>query len=279
MYELIKQIIDTDKHPLSSHITFDFSNLRFIDPSGITVLSNIVKWLEKRTVVVKVKFPSDKECQNSNSLIRYLDDSAFFEKCFGEKYFKTASSRNTTMPLQLVKYQESVQWLDEKLLIWLSSQLNRSCSHLIDIKICVQELFNNIIDHSEEDVGCIFAQHYPKLNIVRISISDFGVGIPYRVRNKVSCSSDAEAINKATERGFTTKSTLRNIGAGLDVLMHNIVNNNQGSVYIHSNYGMIECKPGVENKKENTGFYPGTLFEIEFKTDNLKESVEEELEW
>lgn len=43
-------------------------------------------------------------------------------------------------------------------------------------------MLNNIKDHTEFDIGSIFAQHFPNKKEVVISVSDFGLGIPDKVR-------------------------------------------------------------------------------------------------
>ncbi|WP_176422151.1 hypothetical protein [Bradyrhizobium sp. 2S1] len=76
------------------------------------------------------------------------------------------------------------------------------------------ELFNNIQDHTQLDIGTICAQHFPRESLVYISLSDMGLGIPGRVRTLLPQLSDAQAIIKATEAGFTTKTTPGNRGIG-----------------------------------------------------------------
>ncbi|GEB35326.1 hypothetical protein [Brevibacillus parabrevis] len=121
-------------------------------------------------------------------------------------------------------------------------------------------------------------------NEVNIAISDFGIGIPSNVQSVIPGLTDSLAIQKATEQGFSTKSTPGNRGAGLDVLVKNVVKNNQGWVYIHSNHGIVKCKLGHNNDiamepSDISGFYPGTLFEIVLRTDTIEHVEEEEFEW
>ena len=135
--------------------------------------------------------------------------------------------------------------------------------------------------------GCIFIQHYPRDNYVKVAISDFGVGIPHNVHRKMPWLADSLAIKKATEAGFTTKTTPKNRGAGLDTLLYNVVKNNKGSVYIHSNQGILECTYDNDLEeimmlpRDYQGYYPGTLLDIVFRTDTIEdiEFFEEEFTW
>lgn len=283
MYKLINQTINSDFLPVADEFEFNFQTLSFIEPVGVTVLSNLTEWLMKRNVKLRWTGPSDQNIPYHDAIC-YLDDSAFFKRYLGKSLRKFATVRGTTIPLELVSYSDSYQWL-EKTIFWLSRKLNITPQSLVNIKVCMEEVFNNINDHSQENIGCVFAQHYPNLKLVRIAISDFGVGIPYNINKVRPGIQDSEAILLATEQGFSTKSNPKNRGAGLDTLIYNVVNNLQGNVYIHSNHGILNCtytSSGTTKQTQNhSGFYPGTLLEIVFRTDaieNITDS-EEEFEW
>lgn len=283
MYELISQIVDDDREPLSNDIKFLFQDLKFVGPVGVTVLSNFTQWLIKKGVKVAYTTPSMKHFENNVALC-YLDDSLYFERYLGQKMREEATPRPTTVPLTLVRVVESYQWF-QKIVYWLSARLGVTPESLANLKTCLQEIFNNINDHSTENIGCAFIQHYPQKNTVTIAISDFGVGIPTNIQALHPSLNDAQAIKVATQEGFSTKSTPRNRGAGLITLIDNVVLHNKGSVYIHSNYGILECKNehgeiSMSSRLKRT-FYPGTLIEINLKTDTIEniEDDEEDFEW
>lgn len=281
MYGVLGEAITPDLHPADSTINFNFSSLSYIEPSGITILSNLFQWLIKRQVKVILATPKN-ITGGKNCPITYLDDSQFFKRYLNKYLTPFPSVRPTTRPLELISYSNSYQWLPDKFMPWLSHQLNVSINSLDDVKIALEEIFNNINDHSSEHIGCIFAQHYPKWNEVKISISDFGIGIPASVQRKIPLS-DEEALVKAIEDGFSTKSTPGNRGAGISNILYSIVINTGGKVYIHSNRGMLSCEY-VNNERHIThstanGFYPGTFFEIVFNTNNIIENEEEDFVW
>ncbi|MEV2911048.1 ATP-binding protein [Paenibacillus larvae] len=282
MYKLIKKIVDQDLRPKNKSISLDFSNLKFIEPVGFTVLSNLIEWLRKKDCMVEILEPSKCKYHDPSCPICFLDDSLFFERYVGKKRYEVSKPRKSSIPLSIISFHQSVQWLDETI-NWLASILSKQKSSLRDIHTCLGEIFNNINDHSSENTGCVFAQHYPRKNIVRIAISDFGVGIPFNVQKIHPGLNDSQAITKAIEYGFTTRSTPRNGGRGLDTLIHSVVKNNQGSVYIHSNCGILEATNdfgSIKVEERNAfGFYPGTLLEIVFRTDTIEEEEEEDFIW
>lgn len=281
MYRFIDETIDADMNPRSNHIIFDFTTLKFILPVGITVLSNLIGRLRRNgtRVTFKYDFPdrSKKSCP-----MAFLDDSMFFHHYLHETLDPSSKLRPTTLPLANVAYSNSFQYLSNAM-TWLSKKLFLTKKSLADIETALKEIFNNIQDHSSEHEGSVFIQHYPNENKVTLSISDFGVGIPFNIQKLHPFLSDGEAIKMAIREGFTTKTTPRNRGAGLDLLLHNVVKNNCGEVYIHSNHGILCCKNdgfgNMDISYENVeGFYPGTLLDIQFRTDTI-ENVEEEFIW
>src|SRR5690606_13738642 len=156
---------------------------------------------------------------------------------------------------------------------------------LTTIRTCFGEIFNNIQDHAQESTGCIFAQHYPNKNQIKIAISDFGIGIPDNIRRINPSLQDHYAIEKASEEGFTSRTSPRNLGAGLHTIIENVVNNNNGAVHIHSNYGILSCIKGEDGVEKyptlEQGFYPGTFIEVILRTDFIENitDFEEEFEW
>lgn len=283
MYVVLQKAINKDRNPVSEEIVLDFSSLTsFIEPCGVTILSNLIQWLEKRNVTVHL-LPGavDKgECPN-----KFLDDSMFFEHHLGEKLSRFSQVRKTTIPLKKVDASSPIPWLITIFTPWLSRQLGVNPKQLVTIQVCIEEVLNNIRDHAEEKNGCIFAQYIPGNNEVVVSISDFGVGVPYKVQQIMPELTEADALLKAVQRGFSTQSTPQNRGFGLDNLIKNVVENGKGSVHIHSLNAMLTVKQkGSEisyKSKPSLGFYPGTLIDIVFKTDStdIFDIPEEDFTW
>jgi anti-sigma regulatory factor (Ser/Thr protein kinase) len=170
------------------------------------------------------------------------------------------------------------------LLPWLASQLGISEASLHRFKNCAAELFNNIKDHTQFDIGSIFVQHFPNEKSVTIAMSDFGIGIPARVREKRQLP-DAAAIIEAVKEGFTTKSSPRNKGIGLDYLLKTVVLGNGGRVTVYSGRGIVRFdRVGTEIRPfafQRVGFCPGTTFELRLRTNAIEvlPDEREELQW
>ena len=280
LHVLLEAAIDDQLNPRSGKIIIDFSKLSFVDPTAITVLSNVVEYLRQKHGT-KVVFRNYTYPTEGN---KFLDDSGFFLRYIGETAFKGSKLRSTTLPLQMVTYDRSWSWIHNTFAEWIARRVGLSPKSFSSINVCLGEIFNNVRDHSGENIGCVFTQHYPQRGEVMLTVSDFGVGIPFNVRKVEPGLSDADAIGKAVKEGFTTKSTAKNHGAGLDILTRYVVANNRGRVFIQSLRGSFNCiyaASGVRmSPRMEKVSYPGTLIQITFKTGSLEPVGEKEVfEW
>lgn len=284
--DLMKNIVGEDLKPTHQELSFDFTNLSFIEPSGITTLGNTFEWLVKNGTKTSITLPS-KIGLSRHCPIKYLDDSEFFLKYTGNKLEDSSSVRPTTIPLQKVTYQNSHQWLTGTFTPWLAHRLGVRNTVLGNIEMCLGEIFNNIIDHSTENLGCIFAQHFPGQNRLVIGIADFGIGIPENIRKINKEVDDAKALELAIQEGVSSKTSPRNMGAGLYTLIRNVVLSTESSVNIHSGYGILNTYFGNDSIDISSeiadGYYPGTFLEVNIDTNVLieedKEEYEEEFVW
>jgi anti-sigma regulatory factor (Ser/Thr protein kinase) len=261
-------------------LNFDFAQVDFIRPAGVVFLSNLVNWLgENGTTVGFIN------CDINRVSIQYLDDSLFFEQHSGSKLSPNSSPRDTTRPLLKIAQKDSHSWLEADFVPWLAARLNITQASLYALKVCVSELFNNIQDHTRYDIGSIFVQHFPREHSIVISVSDFGLGIPAKVREKMPDIDDSKAIVQAVQDGFTTKSKPANKGAGLDYLLNVVVLQNGGKVTIYSCSSIVQFERADASVRPtvlaNAGFSPGTTIDIEIRTDAIEELPDEreELQW
>jgi anti-sigma regulatory factor (Ser/Thr protein kinase) len=277
---LAADVVAHAKNGWPPELIFDFGRLNFIRPPGVVFLSNLIHWLHEQNTTVKFQ-----NATGTSAALLYLDDSLFFEQHCGAKVRATASPKGTTRPLKKIAHRDSHAWLGADLVPWLAVQLGITEASLYPFKACASELFNNIQDHTRYDIGSIFVQHFPRENGINICVSDFGLGIPKKVREKVPGLSDAAAILKAVEEGFTTKSQPGNQGTGLDYLLKTIVQANGGQVTIYSCESIVRFdRSGTTIKPyvfSNVGFCPGTTIEINLRTDTIEllPDESEDLQW
>lgn len=257
-----------DFETLPTSVVVDFSRLRFCRPPAVVFLSNLTRFLVRNGVAV-----SWQGIDETKEAIRYLDDSRFFEQHAGRALRSGASPRSTTMPLVEVKQTYGFSWIEYELIPWLSACSGLPSGAFAEFRTCLSELFNNINDHSQLDVGSTFAQWYPQESRLIVAVADFGRGIPSAVRTVETSHDDGAAIVRACDEGFSSRSTPRNRGAGLHFLKQNVIENLGGSLRISSGSGSVRFfKSGNLLRKELysvAGYCPGTMIEFEIKTDQI----------
>lgn len=211
--------------------------------------------------------------------IRFLDDSSFFKQHLGQALVENRTPRPTTQPLVEIRHQESHSWIGLTFVPWLANCSGVGMDQMAEFRTCLSEVFNNISDHTELDVGSIFAQWFPNERRLEVCLADFGPGIPATVSRVRPGLSDTEAVMLAFEDGFSSQSLPTNRGVGLHYLQQNVVQNLGGRLTCQSASGgvRIEKIGNLVRKVPYTfkGFCPGTLIEISFATDRMSEFEEE----
>ncbi|MHB2207760.1 ATP-binding protein [Methylobacterium sp. CM6257] len=277
---VLERLVASSPDGLPDCLSFDFAKLSFVRPVGVTFLSNLVHWLDANGC--KVNFSN---LSGGAEALRYLDDSLFFEQHAGAKLNAAAAPRATTKPLRFVLRDEVHGWLRLDLIPWLAARLGITTASLVSFQTCISEVFNNIADHAKLEIGSIFVQHFPNENCIHIAVADFGLGIPASIRRVMPGLTDEEAVVKAVEEGFTSQSTPRNRGAGLDFLLRTVASHNKGTVTIYSSHTVVRFDdPGTGIRSTvltSRGFCPGTTIDIRLKTDTIEEieDTREALEW
>ena len=185
-----------------------------------------------------------------------------------------ASLRMSSMPLHLVEQIRAQEFLSYELIPWMANQLNTTDEALGTIRVCVQEILQNVADHSGVGVGCVHAQFFAAQQVVEVAVSDFGFGIPANVRKVEAGLNDVEALRLACKEGFTTKSNVHNRGAGLPTLIKYLAKNDRGTVWITSGLGNISANYDKGTFKltgrSKRSAYPGTLVRLRLKASEVE---------
>jgi len=262
-----------------SEVVFDFSALRFVRPSGVVFTSNLTRFLAYNGC--RVLYDGLNVRKSSH---KYLDDSQFFREHMGGQLDHQSCVRETTLPLIQIAHTDVFQWINFTLVPWLVTCTGLPEGSFAELRTCISEVFNNISDHSTLNVGSVFCQWFPKEDRIRIAIADFGSGIPATVRRVSQGLSDEQAISQAFDDGFSSKSLPSNRGAGLHFLRQNVVGNLGGTLTVLSGKGGGGFLDASEPEKfvpySVPGFCPGTMLELEIRTDKFDPPKEvEEFKW
>lgn len=132
------------------------------------------------------------------------------------------------------------------------------------------EIVNNGLEHGEGNTGVsCCGQFYPRKGYFEAAFSDYGVGIPSRVRAflKEGSIPDEHCINWAVAEGNSTKSREESAGLGLH-LLRKFLTLNRGSLQIASGSGFLENSADCREFKPLQETFSGTLVNIRIIYDN-----------
>ncbi len=133
----------------------------------------------------------------------------------------------------------------------------------------VLEIYSNAFEHAQTNIGTFSCgQYYPKLNELKLTVIDFGVGIPYNVRlfgNNQTLPAKT-TMQWAFQPGTSTRINGLRGGIGLGSLK-NFIKANQGrlEIFSHEGYALIDHNQEIYSDRQN--YFEGTLINITIKCD------------
>ncbi len=249
-----------------SSLVVDFSKCKFMEPFHVVSLACLLE--EYFINKIEISFtPGGLE------LMEYLQDINFINFWGNNRNPSDYIPSERKSALSLWKISEEM----------VSSYANQAKQYfeqnyiqdkdLFPLATALSELFMNIFDHSKSSVsGFCLTQFYPYSKKIKFSVCDFGIGIPtsinsYLKENNLSTKSDLECLAKAFEFSFTTRSTPRNRGFGLDTI-NSIIKSNKGILRLVSNKACMEMGEQPKSFQTHESFN-GTHFEIVLNIENL----------
>ncbi len=139
------------------------------------------------------------------------------------------------------------------------------------VQLSLVEAYYNIFDHAEAGGNAwsymVFNKEEQKLYV---AICDFGIGIAKKVRDYVpEIENDADAIEKAMEERFTTKSKEHNGGRGLDSIRYACTEDDVLRILSHS--GALFVKREMMRKSARNYSFPGTLIYYELSLNHFED--------
>lgn len=217
--------------------TLDASQSQYLGPDAAVMLLAAVLMARHRGQHVTVRLPTEPE-----SLRAFCAFSGLRHWMNGEAHPDSGHPKNVTIPLRVI---EHASFRDADPLIDLvMRQTGISDESAEYLRLCVNEVTQNIEDHAESPIGGVFCARYMKVSSeVRVAIVDRGIGIATSLRRRYpNISSGAEALSRVIAGGYTTRSRPNNAGLGLSHLW-NSVGRLKGSVLIISEDGLLGRHP------------------------------------
>lgn len=250
----IEQCEDTE-------IIFDFSDCNFLRQNAVAFLGGLAKLINHRGGQAEFAWHT-----MQHKIRRNLQQNSFesaFNVCMHGwegnciPYRQDVCNDIDERVVDVMNYLED-QWLGRG---WVDIETSTKN----EVIQTVLELYRNAFDYSCSEIGVFTCgQHYPNMSELRLSIVDFGVGIPYNVRKHLQQGDmlAKNALQWAFKRGNTTRQGISG-GYGLDMLtLKSFVNDKKGKIEIYSHDGQVIIAPSGEIYQNASTFFKGTMINI-----------------
>jgi hypothetical protein len=247
-------------------IRFDFSGCDFLRPNAVAFLGGLARLIESRLGTVVF----DWDTLQNNAVLTNLRQNGF-AGAFG---YPSSGWDGNSIPYREDHSLDMNEIMDYLTYSWIGKGWVHVSDKLRDaISERMWEIYDNAFEHSETQIGVFSCgQHFPSQEELVLSVVDFGLGIPAKVRTFAGIdprSKDLPAdacLRWAFTRGKSTSQEGIARGLGLDLLKE-FVRVNQGKLEVYSNegYALID-KDGERFTNRNTSF-EGTVFHITLRCD------------
>ena len=258
-------------------LQLDMSDCGFYEPIHLVTLACLIE--EYFDAGIEIEFVNLDRC----GIIDYLNNVHFLQ------YWTDGFDRNAYIPSS-TNTTFSLWRVSEDMINDYATQAKNyfENNHLTDkeldvMHIALTELFNNIMNHSDSSInGYTVCQYFPNRGKLSLVVCDFGIGIPTVINDYLTNIGaepliDSLAIQKALERGFTTKPHGQNKGFGLDNI-HTSVQSNNGTVLICSNNGYYKYDGAPRPWLSPKFSFSGTCIEVNLITSNFVDKSEQQIE-
>ncbi|MDR0332894.1 MAG: hypothetical protein LBI15_05465 [Dysgonamonadaceae bacterium] len=260
---------DYKKH-LIKILNINFSRVRHLKPYHITPLSCLIHEYQSKGFKIKVRQATDL----INGYLNSFDFGQFCDKKHQNCFLPTKDPK--TFPLWKIEENKIALYPNEIEKYFERNHFNGKS--LSSLSISLAEMLNNVFDHSDSFIpGYTFTQYNSQTKSIIISVCDFGIGIPNKVNGylqskKEQLLSNADALEKAFQNSFSTKSKPHNRGFGWDNILSNVKSLNGRILVLSNNCLYVSNQKGIF---ERSVYFPGTLVVIWLDTRNLPEQEEE----
>jgi len=238
-------------------IILNFLECNFIYPDYALLFMCAFKHLENCGIEIhgNIKFSKD-----NTDVIDYLARMNFF------KYLKVKIPRRLEQ-LKSNRFVEIQKYNEVNQLDVLNSIINiikeNTCINdnvITSLDYCLNEILDNVLNHSENKEGWVVAQYFYKINSIRLIVADSGIGIQKSLNTKHNFTED-EAIKKCIEQGVTNG---KGQGHGL-YATSTFTKLNKGWLSLISGIKKLDISEG-DSKIKDIPFWQGTCVYLRVNT-------------
>ncbi len=255
-------------------IVIDFNQVGFLNTDDFVVLACLIETFYHENCKVLFIGGTDK----FNAHLDNIRFKEYWKEGFDRESFTISRNRSTLCLWKICKsriYSYSQHANDYYRNTFIKGK------DLLPLSSNLDEVFNNIFDHSQAEISYIITQYFPQKKKLSFSICDFGIGIPssinnYRKKNNQKPIEDYDALRTSLELGFSIKSSPRNRGMGLYNIIE-LTDSSNGSLTMISNNGVLHKEANGMIQMGNSGFnFKGTLIKVVVDTETFEQLDEED---
>lgn len=256
LFQLLEQLNED-----CSEVIIDFSKCFFLRQNAVAFLGGLIRLIQSRSIKLNINWDSI----HKNIKMNLEQNGFMYTFCENKEPWQ-----GNSIPYREDKKQDKdglVDYLGEK---WLGRDWVDISQKLQNVIVgTVWEIYANAFEHGQTEIGVFSCgQHYPKKKELKLTVIDFGVGIPQNVRlfRKLSDLPADEALKWAFEAGTTTRRGDVAGGVGLDSLKR-FVKMNRGKLEFFSHNGYVLINKDEETYQNRPTFFAGTLVNITLQCD------------
>ncbi len=262
LFSVFKQLNYCDQSGLD--ICLDLTRCNFLRQNAVAFLGGVIHLIKAKKGRVSIKDAPPPVMQN-------LRKNDFLRACGFN-----LGPRDVSYPYQgnTIPFRQDTGIARERLVSYIQNDwIGRGWVHVSPllrdfIAGKVWEIYDNAFSHSESPIGVFSCgQFYPQMKKLKLTVVDFGLGIPFQVRrfHRNVYLSSSETLKWAFVSGNTTTIGISR-GLGLNILKE-FIQINQGDLQIFSDRGYALINKNGEFYRDWNHYFPGTLFNITLECD------------
>lgn len=179
-------------------VIIDFSDCEFLYPDYVLILVCTIKYLENAGCNIHGEIKINKD----SKLTEYLASMDFFENLKVKFPFEIKPiNEKSSVRIQRYTSENQIEVLNCILRVLKeNSSLHENVYTGLDY--CLNEILDNVLNHSDRDEGWVVAQYFQNLNSIRLIVADYGIGIHESLNIKHQFSPE-EALFECIKEGVS----------------------------------------------------------------------------
>ncbi len=237
-------------------VRIDLSATAFVDPFGLAAVAAIVENAAAGEQEVRFVDPADDDCR------RYLHRMGLADvlDSYGVPHALTPVRRHATGDRLLVLQRFNVvdtaaDSLAEQVFRIFDAAGDARAGTLYD---AVQEIAQNVVDHSDAGGGFIALQQFPRTNEVSFAVSDPGIGLRAALQKRHTVDSDGQSIALAVARHVSSSGEDRR-GIGLSSVVNHTRRSGRVQLWSGDSSGTFTKGRASPRLTRHSSSFPGTV--------------------